>query len=420
MDAAAYRPLTPETIAARLGVVAPVRARLGDDPAAWSAVEVGDGNLNLVFVLAGPRGRVIVKQALPYVRLVGESWPLPLERSWFEYNALIRQAARDPGSVPEVHHFDRGQALIVMAYLEDHVILRRSLIAGVEHPGLARFLGAFCARTLFRGSDLAMTAAGRKADLALFAANAALADITESLVFTDPYWDAPLNRHTSPQLDPLVAELRADSELKLVAQELKGVFAANAETLLHGDLHTGSVMVRGASAVAIDPEFAIYGPMGFDVGMLIANFLMAFHAQSGHEDAPGARDGYRGWILGVAAEVWTSFAAEFAHLWRTERRGMLYPAALFEDQGQPLAAEAALTRRLRAVWTDAVGFCGVEMHRRILGLAHNADFETIADPDRRAACEARALRLGRQLMKDRRAIRDMDEIVALARLVDAA
>lgn len=420
MDAAAYRPLTPETIAARLGAVAPVRARLGDDPAAWSAVEVGDGNLNLVFVLAGPRGSVIVKQALPYVRLVGESWPLPLERSWFEYNALIRQAARDAGSVPEVHHFDRGQALIVMAYLEDHVILRRSLIAGVEHPGLARFLGAFCARTLFRGSDLAMTAAGRKADLALFAANAALADITESLVFTDPYWDAPLNRHTSPQLDPLVAELRADSELKLVAQELKGVFAANAETLLHGDLHTGSVMVRGASAVAIDPEFAIYGPMGFDVGMLIANFLMAFHAQSGHEDAPGARDGYRGWILGVAAEVWTSFAAEFAHLWRTERRGMLYPAALFEDQGQPLAAEAALTRRLRAVWTDAVGFCGIEMHRRILGLAHNADFETIADPDRRAACEARALRLGRQLMKDRRAIRDMDEIVALARLVDAA
>jgi len=420
MDAAAYRPLTPETIAARLGAVAPVRARLGDDPAAWSAVEVGDGNLNLVFVLAGPRGSVIVKQALPYVRLVGESWPLPLERSWFEYNALIRQAARDAGSVPEVHHFDRGQALIVMAYLEDHVILRRSLIAGVEHPGLARFLGAFCARTLFRGSDLAMTAAGRKADLALFAANAALADITESLVFTDPYWDAPLNRHTSPQLDALVAELRADSELKLVAQELKGVFAANAETLLHGDLHTGSVMVRGASAVAIDPEFAIYGPMGFDVGMLIANFLMAFHAQSGHEDAPGARDGYRGWILGVAAEVWTSFAAEFAHLWRTERRGMLYPAALFEDQGQPLAAEAALTRRLRAVWTDAVGFCGIEMHRRILGLAHNADFETIADPDRRAACEARALRLGRQLMKDRRAIRDMDEIVALARLVDAA
>jgi len=29
------------------------------------------------------------------VRLVGESWPLPLKRSFFEYHALTRQEARD-------------------------------------------------------------------------------------------------------------------------------------------------------------------------------------------------------------------------------------------------------------------------------------------------------------------------------------
>ena len=39
---------------------------------------MGDGNLNLVFIVKGPQGGVAVKQALPYVRLVGESWPLPL------------------------------------------------------------------------------------------------------------------------------------------------------------------------------------------------------------------------------------------------------------------------------------------------------------------------------------------------------
>ena len=38
---------------------------------------------------------------------------------------------------------------------------------------------------------------------------------------------------------------------------------------------------------------------------------------------------------------------------------------------------------------DLLGFAGVEVHRRILGLAHNADFETIADPDLRAAASAR-------------------------------
>ena len=266
--------------------------RLGGDPADWTAVEVGDGNLNLVFILTGPRGQVIAKQALPYVRLVGDSWPLPLKRSWFEYNALIRQAARAPGSVPEVYHFDRAQALIVMQFMTGHRILRLDLIDGVEHPGIAEFLGWFCARTLFLSSDLGMPTAERKADLALFADNVALCDITENLVFTDPYWDAPLNRHT-PQLGPLVAELRADAGLKVEAQHLKSAFCSNAEALLHGDLHTGSIMAVGDRAVVIDPEFAVYGPMGFDVGMLISNFLMAFHAQSGHETAPGERAAFR-------------------------------------------------------------------------------------------------------------------------------
>ncbi|MBP7001869.1 S-methyl-5-thioribose kinase [Amaricoccus sp.] len=414
-----YAPLTPETIPARLGALPALAALIGPDPAAWRAVEVGDGNLNLVFIVSGPAGKAIAKQALPYVRLVGESWPLPLERSWFEWNALTRQAARAPGSVPVVHHFDRGQALLVMDFLEDHVILRKSLIAGVEHPGLGEFLGLFCARTLFRSSDLSMPTAEKKADVALFAGNVALMDITEALVFTDPYWHAPLNRHT-PGLEALVAELRADAGLKIAAQHLKWAYTSNAEALLHGDLHTGSIMAVGDRISVIDPEFASYGPMGFDVGMLIANFLMAYHAQSGHEGAPGERDAYRDWILGVAAEIWDVFAAEFARLWRSERRGILYPAALYEDQGQPEAAERALAERLSAIWTDALGFCGVEIHRRILGLAHNADFETIAGEARRAACEAPALRLGRALVHGRHAIATMAEVCALARREEAA
>ena len=45
--------------------------------------EVGDGNLNLVFKIFDSEGvsRIVVKQALPYVRCVGESWPLTLDRA---------------------------------------------------------------------------------------------------------------------------------------------------------------------------------------------------------------------------------------------------------------------------------------------------------------------------------------------------
>jgi 5-methylthioribose kinase len=67
---------------------------------------------------------------------------------------------------------------------------------------------------------------------------------------------------------------------------------------------------------------------------------------------------------------------------------------------------------------DTLGFCGIEMHRRILGLAHNADFERIEDPARRATCEARALALGRQLMLGAGTITGIGAVAAMARRMD--
>ena len=391
-----FQALTPETLGARLGTLDILRTRVGEDPSAWSVREVGDGNLNLVFVVGGPTGSLIVKQALPYVRLVGDSWPLPLKRSFFEYNALM--------------------AIIIMEYLTPHVILRRALIAGQKFPNIARDLGLFMARTLFRGSDLSMNAAARKADLALFAGNAELCDITETLVFSDPYFNAKLNRHTSPQLDSLVAELRAGRDLKVEAQRLKHLFVAKAETLVHGDLHSGSVMVTDMETRVIDPEFAFYGPMALDVGMLLANYWMSFFSQSGHE-LNGNRDSMRTYLLNVIGETWTVFTTEFSHLWRTERTGILYEKSLFEDQGDFLGSEQALQNLIQSLYVNMLGFAGIEIHRRILGLAHNADFETIDDVDLRAACEARALKFGRHLAVNRHCAPSLESLNDLANLL---
>jgi len=410
-----YTPFTADTLPNRLAGVAVVTDRLGGDTNAWQVREVGDGNLNLVFIVQSPQGALVVKQALPYVRLVGDSWPLPLTRSFFEYNALTRHGARDPGRGPEVFHFDEEQALVVMRHLHPHVILRKSIVAGVVHPALARHMGVFLARSLFRGSNLSMPAARARADMALFAGNAALADITENLVFSEPYFAARLNRHT-PGLGPWVAKLRADRDMKVAAQEMKHAFVSKAEALVHGDLHSGSIMVTDTDTQVIDPEFAIYGPFGFDVGMLLGNFLLGYFAQSGHEAAPGARDEYRRWLLGVVVETWDSFAAEFSHLWRIERTGILYEHSLFADD--PLGSEQALQSVLAGIWRDALGFAGVEMHRRILGLAHVEDLEAIPDPARRVLAERRALALGRQLAVLRGTLLTTAQVCALAEHIE--
>jgi 5-methylthioribose kinase len=92
-------------------------------------------------------------------------------------------------------------------------------------------LALFAARTAFRGSDLSMAAPDKKADTALFAGNVELCDITEALVFTDPYFDAEMNRHTTPQLDAVVAQLRADQALKVEVQHMKRAFTSRGETM---------------------------------------------------------------------------------------------------------------------------------------------------------------------------------------------
>lgn len=409
-----YASLTSQSLPGRLSGVEAVCSRLGGDPQAWSVDEVGDGNLNLVFIVRGDKGSIIVKQALPYVRLVGDSWPLPLYRAFYEYHALMRQAARDPGTVPEVYFFDETQALIVMEFLTDHVILRKMLINGQKVEGLGDFCGKHCARMAFRGSELSMKSSEKKADVRLFAGNVEIPAITEGLVFTDPYYDAAMNHHTSG-LEPIISEIHANADLKGQVQAMLVKFSSNTETMIHGDLHSGSIMATDHQIRVIDPEFAQYGPMSVDIGMLTANFLMAFFSQPAHRDTDLA--GYQDWILEVIQACFSSFEAEFRHLWATERTGMLYPKTLFEDQGQ--SSVLACSDVLAGIWLDTLRFCGIEMHRRCLSLAHNADFEKIADIALRAKLEARNLKMGTDLIMNADGIANATDLAKLANAYNA-
>lgn len=406
-----YRALTISSLPSRLKSTDTIVHRLGSNTETWEVTEVGDGNLNLVFVVTSDQGTIVVKQALPYVRLVGDSWPLPLSRAFFEHEALVRQNERDPGSVPGIYHFDREQAIIAMEMLQPHIILRKKLIAGEKVQNLAETLGQFCARTAFRGSDLSLPTQEKKRDVALFQGNHALMAITEDLVFTDPFFNAEKNHHT-PLLEGLVNELRSDAKLKTEAQRLLCKFTANAETLLHGDLHTGSVMCTDSETKVIDPEFAFYGPMGFDLGMLIANFLMAYFSQPAHRKVSDLTD-YQEWILETIVSIHRTFEAEFKELWASERSGILYPHSLFEDQGQ--SSDIALQLTLDQVWEDALGICGIEMHRRVLSLAHNEDFEAIENIELKAKLESANLKMGRHIILQRTNVSDVTSLVELAR-----
>ena len=176
-------------------------------------------------------------------------------------------------------------------------------------------------------------------------------------------------------------------------------------------------MVTERETLVIDPEFAFYGPMGFDLGAVLGNLIMGYLASDGHERSVGERRAFEGWMLETIENVWLEFSGKFIELWRTEAKGDAYPAALFAGQAGAARLEAERQAYMDRLFQDTVGFAAAKIIRRILGLAHNIDFELIEDPRRRAICEARSLRLARAMMLDTPSFGSIDAVTKAAREV---
>lgn len=409
-----YRPLEEASIRAFLDTVPGIGARLGGDAGQWTVREVGDGNLNLVFLVNGPAGGVCVKQSLPYVRAAGESWPMPLERAWFEQTYYRATGPHVEGLAPEIYHYDPALFAIVMEQLSPHIIMRRGLIAGKQYPKAAAAVADYIARACFFTSDLAIPLDRKFEGVADFARNTALMRITAELVFADPYRVMERNRWTSPELDDLAARVRGDGELKAAAARMGHKFLSSSEALIHGDLHTGSVMVTEDDTRVIDPEFAMYGPIGFDLGAFLANLLMSYYSQPGHATPEDDRTAMQRWLLDQLPIFWQAFADRFGQLWREQSGGDAYPKNLFAAASDQAAFEAARQRYLGQLFTDMIGFAGVKIIRRIFGFAHNADFESIADKGKRARAEANAVRLARLFLVEPQRFQTLADIVCEA------
>eukprot|EP00879_Flechtneria_rotunda_P017191 GHRR01018005.1.p1 GENE.GHRR01018005.1~~GHRR01018005.1.p1 ORF type:complete len:612 (+),score=268.65 GHRR01018005.1:221-1837(+) len=294
-------------------------ARVGPagSESSWTVKEVGDGNINFVYIVMGPSGGVCLKQALPFVRCVGEDWPLSQDRCRIEAEALQLGHGLCSLHVPEVYLYDPSSSIIVMELLAPpNVILRHAIVKGAIYPLVGRHVGNFLAATLFHTSLLSLNT-HQVRDMVIKFTNPDLCALTEQVIFTDPYYPAPLNRWTRPQLDKAAADLQADAAAKVAVSNLKQKFCQNAEVLIHGDLHTGSIMVTPETTNVIDPEFAYVGPLAFDPAKIIGELIIPYLASDGHEAAEGtgSRREQRQWLLGTIVEVWEVFSSRFLELW---------------------------------------------------------------------------------------------------------
>jgi len=340
--------------------------------------------------------KVIVKQALPYVRCVGESWPLTLDRARLEAETLVEHGKFCPQHTVKILHYDVDLAVMVMEDLSSHAIWRGELVKGVEYPLAARQVGDYLAQTLFHTSDFYQHPYQKKKDVIRFT-NPELCDITEELFFNEPYEQHDRNGYPR-ELERLAEALRDDVELKVAVAGLKHRFFSHAEALLHGDIHSGSIFVAEESLKVIDAEFGFYGPIGFDVGTVIGNLLIAYCALPGLLPPREAADG-RERRLNDVRDVWNSFAEGFLTL------------AAGKTQDRALATEGYAREFLAKVWRDTIGYCGTELIRRTVGMSQVADIKQISDRAMQVECVRQAITLGRSLILLADHVADIDALI---------
>jgi 5-methylthioribose kinase len=349
--------------------------------------EVGDGNLNLVFIMKDSAGKgIVLKQALPYVRLVGPDWPMTPSRARIEAETTIIHSKFAKDLVPEIYDYDADRFIIAMEDLSDHVVWRGALNLGLRFDGVAGPLGKYVAKTAFGTSIFGLGQEQHKLEVAR-AINPGLCLITEDLVFTEPYFENGRNSVLQSN-EKDAQELANDKEMVNEIGLLKYKFMTAAESLIHGDLHTGSAMIKcedrkvAVSVKAIDSEFSFYGPIGFDLGALVANYTIA----AARACALGNLDQMH-WALSLAEQTWVEFEKEFRNLWpsRVDKR-------VFTDQ---------LLEELINTWrADTLGYAGAKMARRIVGLAKTSDIETL-EPNVREGAARAVLQVARKTTKER-------------------
>ena len=283
---------------------------IGMDVSVESVEKAGEGNMNCTLRVRAGELSLIVKQSRPWVERYPEieaPWDRVLsEARWYLLASPHEAVSR---RMPRQLELDPKNRVLV---LED--LGRSSDFTGV-YAGQQLDLEEL--RTLVDWlSDLHAIDFQAKSRASL--ANLPMRKLNHEHIFR-----FPLETGNDLDLDAITPGLRAEADHLGQSTEYVNRVAALGESylepgaaLLHGDFFPGSWLRTARGPAVIDPEFGFFGPAEFDVGVLLAHLYLAAQGEPAHEVAVSC-----------------------------------YRASAGFD------------------WSVALAFCGVEIMRRLIGVA---------------------------------------------------
>lgn len=229
----------------------------------------GDGNMNLTLRVSLGDRSLILKQGRPWVEKydhIAAPWGRTLVEAGF-YRAVAHVTAV-ASRMPRVFHVDEHHHVLVIEDLGtegDYTTLYSGSRFSAED--LQQLLGWLSALAQVR------TPEEGPGELA----NRAMRQLNHEHMFALPLRERnglDLDRFT-PGLGRAAEDLRGDPAYGWRVAELGEVYLSDGPSLVHGDYFPGSWIRTTAGIRIIDPEFCFFGAREFDYGVLLAHCAFA-------------------------------------------------------------------------------------------------------------------------------------------------
>lgn len=356
--------------------------------------EIGDGNINYVFIVKNNKNQsLVIKKADDLLRSSGR--PLDTLRIDIESRFLERAYEYTNKMVPEIYKFDKENSIIVMEDISDYKNLRKVLSDGIIYKDLYKWLIEFLVPVIGNTLSIVEDRHKKKENIRFFI-NPEMCDISEDLVFTEPYVDYKgRNIIYSGEEEFIGKNFYKNKNLKLEVDKLKEKFMNYSQCLLHGDLHSGSIFINEKGIKVIDSEFAFYGPGGYDIGNVIGHFIIAF--------VTGL---YNGTDLHFLETLEEQIELFFDNIFVQLRKFLINKLDINNY------SEEFLDYLLKDMKADTLGYTGTEINRRVIGDTKTAEIEALEGEDR-IDRDIRLMNIGNYLIMNREKIEEGKEISKL-------
>ena len=341
--------------------------------------EIGDGNINYIFKVENKiDGKsIVLKQADKLLRSSGR--PLDLTRSKIEANILRIENNLAPHFVPEIYFYDEIMCVLAMEDISEYKNLRTELIAGKIFPNFADNISEFLSRTLLLTTDLFMNKFEKKKNVKEFI-NPELCDISECLVFTEPY-DNNRNRNiiTAGNEEFVENTLYKNEDLHFAILKLREKFMNYSQSLIHGDLHSGSIFINEKGIKIIDPEFSFYGPMAYDIGNVIGNLYFPLYRAKFFMEDSKKKEEFINWLEKCILDIPILFSEKCKLLWEKYSNDKLLKNKKFRDY------------YIENIVKDSLAYAGTEIIRRTVGDAKVLELISLETSEKKLELERRLI-----------------------------